>query len=140
GYVNALIYKKQKEHDNLREESGFYWREISNGTLKFDRREAEVAALRQVTKREFIDFFEEYIKVGSPRKKTLSVRVYGKKHLSEYKSEISEPLQLDTVRIDDILSFRNSQSHYGSFKGSFSNMKLQIEKSTNIRRGSVGIF
>ncbi|XP_017976191.1 PREDICTED: insulin-degrading enzyme-like 1, peroxisomal isoform X2 [Theobroma cacao] len=122
--VNALIDIKLEKHKNLREESGFYWREIINGTLKFDRREAEVEALRQVTQQEFIDFFNEYIKVGSHRKKTLSVRVYGKKHLSEYRSEKSEPLQMHSLRIDDILSFRRSQPHYGSFKGSFSNMKL----------------
>ncbi|WRX24861.1 hypothetical protein QQP08_017348 [Theobroma cacao] len=122
--VNALIDMKLEKHKNLREESGFYWREIINGTLKFDRREAEVEVLRQVTQQEFIDFFNEYIKVGSHRKKTLSVRVYGKKHLSEYRSEKSEPLQLHSLRIDDILSFRRSQPHYGSFKGSFSNMKL----------------
>ncbi|XP_021281728.1 insulin-degrading enzyme-like 1, peroxisomal isoform X1 [Herrania umbratica] len=122
--VNALIDVKLEKHKNLWEESRFYWQEIINGILKFDRREAEVEVLRQVTQQEFIDFFNEYIKVGSPRKKTLSVRVYGKKHLSEYRSEKSEPLQLHSLRIDDILSFRRSQPHYGSFKGSFSNMKL----------------
>ena len=40
--VNALIDMKLEKHKNLREESGFYWRQISEGTLKFDRREAEV--------------------------------------------------------------------------------------------------
>lgn len=40
--VNALIDMKLEKHKNLREESAFYWREISDGTLKFDRRESEV--------------------------------------------------------------------------------------------------
>lgn len=40
--VNALIDMKLEKHKNLREESGFYWREISDGTLKFDRKEREV--------------------------------------------------------------------------------------------------
>ncbi|KAH9648316.1 Insulin-degrading enzyme-like 1 (peroxisomal) [Citrus sinensis] len=40
--VNALIDMKLEKHKNLNEESGFYWHEISDGTLKFDRREAEV--------------------------------------------------------------------------------------------------
>ncbi|XP_052289862.1 insulin-degrading enzyme-like 1, peroxisomal isoform X4 [Citrus sinensis] len=39
--VNALIDMKLEKHKNLNEESGFYWHEISDGTLKFDRREAE---------------------------------------------------------------------------------------------------
>lgn len=40
--VNALIDMKLEKHKNLREESAFYWREISDGTFKFDRRECEV--------------------------------------------------------------------------------------------------
>ncbi len=40
--VNALIDMKLEKHKNLREESRFYWREIYDGTLKFDRRESEV--------------------------------------------------------------------------------------------------
>lgn len=40
--VNALIDMKLEKHKNLREESAFFWREISDGTLKFDRRECEV--------------------------------------------------------------------------------------------------
>ncbi|XVE61130.1 hypothetical protein DITRI_Ditri06bG0014900 [Diplodiscus trichospermus] len=122
--VKALIDMKMEKHKNLWAESVFYWGEITNGTLKFDRREAEAAILRDLTQQDFIDFFDEYIKVGSPRKKTLSVRIYGKKHLYDYKSEKSEPLELNSVRIEDILGFRRSQPHYGgSFKG-FSDMKL----------------
>ncbi|KAL9409218.1 hypothetical protein AB3S75_047580 [Citrus x aurantiifolia] len=122
--VNALIDMKLEKHKNLKEESGFYWREISDGTLKFDRREAEVAALRQLTQQELIDFFNENIKAGAPRKKTLSVRVYGSLHASELKEETSESAEPHIVHIDDIFSFRRSQPLYGSFKGGFVQMKL----------------
>ncbi|KAJ4706408.1 insulin-degrading enzyme-like 1, peroxisomal [Melia azedarach] len=122
--VNALIDMKLEKHKNLREESGFYWREISDGTLKFDRREAEVAALKQLTQQELIDFFNENIKVGAPRKKTLSVRVYGSLHVSDYSADNTESAQLPTILIDDIFSFRRSQPLYGSFKGGFVQMKL----------------
>ncbi|GAY65836.1 hypothetical protein CUMW_244140, partial [Citrus unshiu] len=122
--VNALIDMKLEKHKNLKEESGFYWREISDGTLKFDRREAEVAALRQLTQQELIDFFNENIKAGAPRKKTLSVRVYGSLHAPELKEETSESAEPHIVHIDDIFSFRRSQPLYGSFKGGFVQMKL----------------
>ncbi|XP_024035217.1 insulin-degrading enzyme-like 1, peroxisomal isoform X2 [Citrus clementina] len=122
--VNALIDMKLEKHKNLNEESGFYWREISDGTLKFDRREAEVAALRQLTQQELIDFFNENIKAGAPRKKTLSVRVYGRLHAPELKEETSESAEPHIVHIDDIFSFRRSQPLYGSFKGGFVQMKL----------------
>lgn len=119
--VNALVDMKLEKHKNLREESTFFWREINDGTLRFDRRVFEVEELRKVTQQDLIDFFNEYVKVGASRKKTLSVRVYGKLHSSEYKEEASEP---NLARIDNIFTFRRSQSLYGSFKGLNGQMKL----------------
>ncbi|QCD97433.1 insulin-degrading enzyme-like 1, peroxisomal [Vigna unguiculata] len=119
--VNALIDVKLEKHKNLREESSFFWREINDGTLRFDRRDHEVEALRQLTRQELIDFFNEYVKVGADRKKTLSVRIHGNRHSSEYKAEVSEP---HLARIDNIFTFRRSQSLYGSFKGLSGQMKL----------------
>ncbi|KAI6696774.1 hypothetical protein NL676_016893 [Syzygium grande] len=122
--VNALIDMKLEKHKNLREECAFYWREISDGTLKFDRRETEVAALRQLTQQELLDFFNEYVKVGAARKKTLSVRVYGSLHASEYTTDKNQPVQPSSTQIEDIFGFRRSQPLYGSFKGAYGRVKL----------------
>ncbi|GFY98227.1 insulinase (Peptidase family M16) family protein [Actinidia rufa] len=122
--VNALIDMKLEKHKNLKEESSFFWREISDGTLKFDRRECEVAALNQLTLKELIDFFDEYIKVGAPRKKSLSVQVYGSAHSSEFKTDQSEPIKPDSAQIDNIFVFKRSRPLYGSFKGGLGHMKL----------------
>ncbi|XP_019456155.1 PREDICTED: insulin-degrading enzyme-like 1, peroxisomal [Lupinus angustifolius] len=119
--VNALIDMKLEKHKNLREESSFFWREIDNGTLRFDRKDFEVEALRQLSHQELIDFFDEYVKVGAPQKRTLSVGVYGKLHSSEYKAEASQP---HLTEIDNIFSFRRSQSLYPSFKGLSGHVKL----------------
>ena len=40
--MNTLVDMKLEKYKNLWEESGFYWQEIYDGTLKFDRTEAEV--------------------------------------------------------------------------------------------------
>ncbi|GKV27575.1 hypothetical protein SLEP1_g36735 [Rubroshorea leprosula] len=120
--VNALIDMKLEKHKNLREESRFYWREISDGTLKFDRKEVEVAALKQLTQQELIDFFNQYIRVGAPQKRTLSVHVIGKGHLSGYKATKTEVPQ--PGEINDIFSFRRSLPLYGSFKGGSGLLKL----------------
>lgn len=122
--VNALIDMKLEKHKNLKEESGFYWREIFEGMLKFDRRESEVAALKQLTQQQLIDFFNEYIKVGASQKKTLSVQVYGSLHSTKYKEAKSEPARPHSIQIDDIYSFRRSQPLYGSFKGGMGHVKL----------------
>uniref|UniRef100_A0A1J3GFR1 Zinc-metallopeptidase, peroxisomal n=1 Tax=Noccaea caerulescens TaxID=107243 RepID=A0A1J3GFR1_NOCCA len=114
--VTALIDMKLEKHKNLKEESRFYWREIQSGTLKFNRKEAEVAALEQLQKQELIDFFDEYIKVGAARKKSLSIRVYGSQHLKEMASDKDE-VPSPSVEIEDIVGFRKSQPLHGSFRG-----------------------
>ncbi|MFQ6656179.1 hypothetical protein Gotur_026399 [Gossypium turneri] len=114
--VNALINMKLEKHKNLSEESQFYWTEIISGAPKFDRREAEVDALKKLTQQELIYFFDENIKVGATRKKTLSVRVYGNQHLAEYNSQKGEAVQPNTVQIDDIFTFRRSRPLYASVR------------------------
>ena len=83
----------------------------------------QVAALRQIEKQELVDFFNEYIKVGAAQKRTLSIGVYGNKHGSEYTADKSES-QRYSMKIDDIFSFRRSQSLYGSFRGVAGHVKL----------------
>lgn len=122
--VNALIDMKLEKHKNLREESQFYWREIADGTLNFDRRDCEIGALRKLTQKELTDFFDEYIKIGAPRKKALSVRVYGSKHSSEFQAHKNEQIEPNAVQIEDIYSFRRSRPLYGSFKGGVGHVKL----------------
>ncbi|KAI0511369.1 hypothetical protein KFK09_011999 [Dendrobium nobile] len=123
--VNALIEMKLEKHKNLREESSFYWTEIAVGTLKFDRREAEVAALRDLTKEQLIDFFNGFVKVDAPKRKTLSVRVYGCLHSAEHKQAITEPDHPPkTFGIKDVCSFRRSRPLYASFRGGHGLIKL----------------
>ncbi|KAL5986542.1 Insulin-degrading enzyme-like 1, peroxisomal [Asimina triloba] len=129
--VNALIDMKLEKHKNLREESAFFWREIVDGTLKFERRECEVGALRELKKQELIDFFNEHINLGAPQRKSLSVRVYGGLHSAECKAATSESSLPQNVRIDDIFSFRRSRPLYGSFKGGIGHLKLQTASSIN---------
>lgn len=83
----------------------------------------QVAALRQLEKQDLVDFFNEYIKVGAPQRRTLSVAVYGNRHSSEYTADKSEP-QRYSMKIDDIFSFRRSQPLYGLFRGVSGHVKL----------------
>ncbi|KAK4404869.1 Insulin-degrading enzyme-like 1, peroxisomal [Sesamum angolense] len=105
--------------------------EISDGTLKFDRRECEVVELKRVSKKELIDFFNDYIKVGALQKKSLSVRVYGNTHSSEQQADNSQPAESNNVQIEDIFSFRRSRPLYGSFRGGFGHLKLKDTKSAD---------
>lgn len=84
----------------------------------------QVEALKKLTKEEFIDYFNQYIKVDAPERKTLSVQVYGRNHCEEYKKIIQEEQSPKTYRIKDIFSFRRSRPLFGWSKGGPSHMEL----------------
>ncbi|GJM92947.1 hypothetical protein PR202_ga09456 [Eleusine coracana subsp. coracana] len=115
--VKSLIDSKLEKFKNLWEESHFYWGEIEAGTLKFDRVESEVALLRELKKEEFIEFFDQYIKVGAPQRRTISVQVFGCNHSEEFKTAIAEADPPKTYRITDIFGFKRSRPLYSSLKG-----------------------
>ncbi|KAH0889920.1 hypothetical protein HID58_052349 [Brassica napus] len=100
--VTALIDMKLGKPKEL---EGGISLEIQSGILKFNRKEAEVAALRYLQKQELIDFFEEYIKIGAARQ-----------HLKEKASDENE-VPSPSVEIEDIVGFRNSQPLHRSFRG-----------------------
>ncbi|XP_039163044.1 insulin-degrading enzyme-like 1, peroxisomal [Eucalyptus grandis] len=74
----------------------------------------KVTALRKLAKQELIAFFNKHIRIGAPKRKVLSVRVYGSKHSSNFEVDNNKAVGPNTVRIDDIFSFRASQPLYGS--------------------------
>ena len=76
-----------------------------------------MAALRELKKEEFIEFFDQYIKVGTPQRRTLSVQVFGGNHSTEFKTAVTEADPPKTYRITDISGFKRSRPLYGSLKG-----------------------
>ncbi|KAJ3674643.1 hypothetical protein LUZ60_005259 [Juncus effusus] len=122
--VKALIEMKQEKHKNLREESSFFWKEISDGTLLFDRKESSVAALKELKKEEVVEYFDKYIKINAAQRKALSVQVYGGPHSEEFKKFVESASQPDTCQIKDVFGFRRSRPLFGSFKGGVGQMKL----------------
>ncbi|KAJ8565069.1 hypothetical protein K7X08_001529 [Anisodus acutangulus] len=96
---------------------------FSGGTLRFNRIEYEVAALKQITKTDLIDFFNEYVNVGAPKRKSLSLQVFGSSHSSQLKAEKVDPIEPNVVQIEDIFCFRRSCPLYQSFKGDFGHLK-----------------
>jgi insulysin len=121
--INALIDLKLEKHKNLGEEAAFFWKEISDGTFLFDRKQSEVVALRELKKEEVVEYFNSHVKFDAPQRRNLSVQIYGGLHLTEYKQVIDSPPP-GSCQITDIFSFRRSRPLYGSFKGGVGEMKL----------------
>ncbi|KAL9295316.1 Insulin-degrading enzyme-like 2 [Arabidopsis thaliana] len=90
---------------------------MANFQVKPDRFSVvKVTVLRELKKEELINFFDEYTKVGAPKKKSLSVCVYGNQHLKEMSSD-KDKVVSTSIEIEDIVGFRNSQPLYASLKG-----------------------
>lgn len=84
----------------------------------------QVAALKELGKDELIDYFNKFIKIDSPQRKTLCVLVYGGPQTAEYKKVIQQEDTPKLHRIKDIFTFRRSRPLFGSFKGGLSLTKL----------------
>ncbi|CAB66103.1 putative protein [Arabidopsis thaliana] len=90
---------------------------MANFQVKPDRFSVvKVTVLRELKKEELINFFDEYTKVGAPKRKSLSVCVYGNQHLKEMSSD-KDKVVSTSIEIEDIVGFRNSQPLYASLKG-----------------------
>jgi insulysin len=77
----------------------------------------QVALLRELKKEEFIGFFDRYIKVDAPQRRTISVQVFGCNHSAEFKKMTAEADPPKTYRITDIFGFKRSRPLYSSLKG-----------------------
>ena len=77
----------------------------------------QVALLRELKKEEFIAFFDQYIKLDAPQRRTLSVQVFSGNHSAEFKKAAAEADPPKTYRITDIFGFKRSRPLYGSLKG-----------------------
>jgi len=73
--------------------------------------------LRKLEKEEFIEYFDQYIKVDAPQRRTLSVQVFGGNHSAEFNKTIAEADPPKMYRITDIFGFKRSRPLYSSLKG-----------------------
>ena len=77
----------------------------------------QVALLRELKKDDFIEFFDQYIKLDAPQRRTVSVQVFSGNHSAEFKTAIAEADPPKTYRITDIFGFKRSRPLHRSLKG-----------------------
>mmetsp|Transcript_12503 Transcript_12503/g.21034 ORF Transcript_12503/g.21034 Transcript_12503/m.21034 type:complete len:366 (+) Transcript_12503:1830-2927(+) len=74
----AVLTTISEKDYNLQKESGRFWMEISLHEYKFDRQQADIALLPQITKQQFIDCFEETF--FSAKAKRIDLELTAKAH------------------------------------------------------------
>lgn len=117
--VKTLIRMKREKYKNLNEECAFYIKEISDGTLLFDRVEIEISALEALEKEDLLKFYDQKIASGAPDRRKLSIQIYSSQHapgiITEQKTleDSHTPVCPSSSSIKDIPTFKLSQSFYG---------------------------
>ncbi|GAA5919925.1 hypothetical protein JCM1841_000046 [Sporobolomyces salmonicolor] len=69
----SLAAKKEERAKSLAQESARFWAQIETNELDFASREREAATIRQLTKKDIIDFFQTYISPSSSSRTKLSI-------------------------------------------------------------------
>uniref|UniRef100_A0A060T1A7 ARAD1C18700p n=1 Tax=Blastobotrys adeninivorans TaxID=409370 RepID=A0A060T1A7_BLAAD len=74
-YVQAAVAKKLEKVKNLREEGDRYWMRIQSGYYNFVQHEKDAELIRQLSKKDIVDFFNKYISPTSPDRTKLVVHI-----------------------------------------------------------------
>lgn len=111
----ALIVRRQERPKRLNALTSRHWDEIATEAYSFDRGACnffsnatnplrccavrsdvvEVAALRELSKQDVLNFFDEHVATGSAGRRRLSVRVYSIEHAEDKNADANEE------RVDD---------------------------------------
>ncbi|KAL3136082.1 hypothetical protein ABBQ32_007106 [Trebouxia sp. C0010 RCD-2024] len=84
--AEELAKSKLEKPKRLQQQAHREWQEIKHGSLKFQRRQQEADALRNLTKPELVAFFQEMMLSKDTRRK-LSVHVTGAKEKSQQQQQ-----------------------------------------------------
>ncbi|XP_039310540.1 insulin-degrading enzyme isoform X2 [Solenopsis invicta] len=118
-HKKALATLRLEKPKTLSARCTFYWNEIVNQQYNFNRVNIEVAYLRSITREQLLNFFKE--NVHSKTRHKLSIHVISTAEESNSvditNGEITDLSTSEEVKkIDDIISFKNSQPLYPLIK------------------------
>ncbi|TDZ49920.1 putative zinc protease [Colletotrichum trifolii] len=76
GHKRSLIVRRLEKLKNLDQESSRHWAQISSEYYDFDLAQHDASHIKTLSKADMIDFFQQYIKPGSPSRAKLSVHLH----------------------------------------------------------------
>lgn len=89
----------------------------------------QVAALRQLDKKTLLSFFEEHIRRNAPKRKKLSLQVFGSIHSGEYEAAIKEEpsdVGKESIQVEDVVVTNEGVVVHALVNG---NLKGDLQKS-----------
>lgn len=109
----SLALQKLEKPKQLGAHSTIFWSEITSQQYHFKRAEVEVSHLRTLDKESVLEYYRNYIKIGAPNRKKLSINVISMAEDGAGKTEENkfERSLMPTV-IKDITSFKSSHEMF----------------------------
>ncbi|WWC73601.1 uncharacterized protein I206_107573 [Kwoniella pini CBS 10737] len=91
-HKQSLIAKKSEKPKNLSEESKRFWGRVKDRYYEFNKRENDIESLKQITKSDIIELYNQYITPSSDKRSKLSVHLK-----SQYKGVKFDPTSLTPI-------------------------------------------
>ncbi|KAA8494009.1 Insulin-degrading enzyme [Porphyridium purpureum] len=104
-YVDSLIAVKLEPEKRLTQQTNAWWAEIGDREYLYDRKFTEGDMLREVTKAELVQFFDDHIASGGKCRRKFRSEVYGKNHDIPH-VESGSALPCGATLITDPIRFR----------------------------------
>ncbi|KAJ9137301.1 A-pheromone processing metallopeptidase Ste23, partial [Pleurostoma richardsiae] len=104
-HKRSLVIKRLEKLKNLDQESGRHWNQICNEYFDFELAQQDAAHVKQLTKSDMIDFFEQYINPASPARAKIAVYL-----VAQATSDVSTKQISELVKTLDISADRASQA------------------------------
>lgn len=97
GHKRSLVVRRLEKLKNLDQESSRHWTQISSEYFSFDLAQQDAKNVKSLTKADMIEFFQTYIKPGSPTRAKVSVHLVAQASAEsdEKMSELLKSLSLD---------------------------------------------
>jgi insulysin len=107
--ISAVSQSLREKNKNIGEESNKYWHGMSTQSYLFRRLQLIADKVDITTKDQVIQFYDEYILKGGPKRSKLSVQVYATQHMEKF----HEPTVHDKKLITDCEEFKRMSDYYG---------------------------
>jgi insulysin len=106
-HITSLIAKKLEKDKQLKHETLRYWSELIQNQYCFDRRERQVAILEKLTKRDLVQFFEDFVLEEGKKRCRIIIEIFATPHQQEMGHKKN-----DATYIDDVLRFKRTLGLY----------------------------
>ncbi|KAH8300473.1 hypothetical protein KR018_008259, partial [Drosophila ironensis] len=114
-HKEALAVKKLEKPKTIFQQFSQFYSEIATQTYHFERDEAEVAILRQISKADFVDYFKKFIAKDGNERRVLSVHIISRQVDPNATAE-AEPIEVTNMdrhqTINDIVTFKSCKELY----------------------------